>query len=250
MELGCHCKLHKTCVDCCRTLYYKNFKSRGQGKRRSFCKDCGSKRKENPNKRVYKPTLKEGSEIKVKAKRSNNRTISYKVSYEKAIQLVSEGMAEIIHECLIQKLYDRGTFRKMIFVRDNYKCVYCGKPGTTLDHIIPKKFGAVTSFSNCVCSCLRCNQIKSDVHLEDFLFFYEPFQEKSDITIEQYLSNAMNQLSEKIKEIEEGIKIYTVLVERNETTNLIKHVQDLERSLTDLKLQLLWQQKNRMVVGV
>ncbi|MCH6265078.1 HNH endonuclease [Neobacillus citreus] len=250
MEVGCYCKLYKTCVDCCRTLHYRNFKSRGKRKRRSFCKECGLKRKENLNKRVYRPTLKEGSEIKVKAKLSNKRTISYKVSYDKAIHLVAEGMAEIIHDNLIYKLYDRVTFRNMIFERDNYKCVYCAKPGTTIDHVIPYKFGGITSFSNCVCSCRRCNQIKSDIPLEDFLFYYEPFKEKSNITIEQYLSNAMNKLSEKIKEIEEVIKIYTVIIERNELNDLSKQIQNLERSLLNLKLQLIWQKKNRRVIGI
>jgi 5-methylcytosine-specific restriction endonuclease McrA len=54
--------------------------------------------------------------------------------------------------------------RRAVFKRDKYICMYCGhhlKTGNaTVDHIIPKVLGGVSSFINCVASCFRCNTKK------------------------------------------------------------------------------------------
>lgn len=56
--------------------------------------------------------------------------------------------------------------RKNIYVRDGYRCNYCGHrfrgDELTLDHIIPKAQGGVSSWHNLTAACKRCNQIKDD----------------------------------------------------------------------------------------
>jgi len=51
--------------------------------------------------------------------------------------------------------------RRNIFARDHNTCQYCGKRfGTSdlsLDHVIPRSQGGVSSWENTVCACLRCN---------------------------------------------------------------------------------------------
>lgn len=63
--------------------------------------------------------------------------------------------------------------RKALLVRDNHKCVYCGTPisinSLTLDHILPRSKGGETSWQNIVASCKKCNSLKGDMLLKDFL---------------------------------------------------------------------------------
>jgi len=39
----------------------------------------------------------------------------------------------------------------------NYKCIYCGKPSESLDHLHPMSKGGTSSTSNCVPCCLSRN---------------------------------------------------------------------------------------------
>ena len=49
----------------------------------------------------------------------------------------------------------RGVLR-----RDNFRCMYCGEEGNTLDHVLPLSQGGRSSWENCVCACFKCNQRK------------------------------------------------------------------------------------------
>lgn len=53
-----------------------------------------------------------------------------------------------------------------LFVRDGHLCAYCGhrfaKRELTVDHILPKSKGGVTSWENCISSCLACNGRKAN----------------------------------------------------------------------------------------
>lgn len=56
-------------------------------------------------------------------------------------------------------------FRKgAIYSRDNWSCQYCGvglcKSNATIDHVMPRAKGGITSWKNCVASCKNCNRIK------------------------------------------------------------------------------------------
>jgi len=57
--------------------------------------------------------------------------------------------------------------REGVKVRDGYRCVYCGKPGDTIDHVVPQSRGGATSWTNCVTACRRCNQRKADRSLAE-----------------------------------------------------------------------------------
>lgn len=67
--------------------------------------------------------------------------------------------------------------RKGILVRDNYTCVYCGKYGNTIDHIVPRSKGGKDSFENCVACCSKCNNKKTDKFLHEigWKLNYEPY---------------------------------------------------------------------------
>lgn len=56
--------------------------------------------------------------------------------------------------------------RRNIFRRDRYTCQYCGvQPGSdelTVDHVQPRSRGGVSSWENCVLSCMKCNTVKAD----------------------------------------------------------------------------------------
>jgi 5-methylcytosine-specific restriction endonuclease McrA len=51
--------------------------------------------------------------------------------------------------------------RRNIFARDNNQCQFCGKrfPTTelSLDHVVPRSQGGVSSWENIVCACIDCN---------------------------------------------------------------------------------------------
>jgi 5-methylcytosine-specific restriction endonuclease McrA len=52
--------------------------------------------------------------------------------------------------------------RKEIFRRDNYTCQYCGRQHNhlTIDHVIPRRLGGKTDWTNLVTACPRCNHLK------------------------------------------------------------------------------------------
>jgi 5-methylcytosine-specific restriction endonuclease McrA len=51
--------------------------------------------------------------------------------------------------------------RRNIFARDNNQCQYCGKKFPTselsLDHIVPRSQGGISTWENIVCACVACN---------------------------------------------------------------------------------------------
>jgi len=51
--------------------------------------------------------------------------------------------------------------RRNIYARDSNRCQYCGKRFATselsLDHVVPRSRGGVSSWANIVCCCVRCN---------------------------------------------------------------------------------------------
>ncbi len=56
--------------------------------------------------------------------------------------------------------------RRNIFKRDHSTCQYCGaQPGgeeLTIDHVLPRSQGGVSSWENCVLACMACNKRKAD----------------------------------------------------------------------------------------
>ncbi len=56
--------------------------------------------------------------------------------------------------------------RRNVFKRDRFTCQYCGRqPGNaelTIDHVMPRAQGGVSSWDNCVLACVDCNTRKAD----------------------------------------------------------------------------------------
>jgi 5-methylcytosine-specific restriction endonuclease McrA len=48
-------------------------------------------------------------------------------------------------------------------------CSYCGGPGGTIDHIVPRCQGGENFYENMTSACARCNGRKSDKPLLTFL---------------------------------------------------------------------------------
>jgi 5-methylcytosine-specific restriction endonuclease McrA len=61
--------------------------------------------------------------------------------------------------------------RRNIAVRDNSECQYCGKVlqthEYTLDHVVPRSKGGVSSWVNLVLACVRCNKKKAGETLKE-----------------------------------------------------------------------------------
>lgn len=59
-----------------------------------------------------------------------------------------------------------GNLRTKIFMRDRYRCQYCGHRGTladlSLDHILPRSRGGKTTPENLCVACRVCNSRKGD----------------------------------------------------------------------------------------
>ncbi len=75
---------------------------------------------------------------------------------------------EVIRLTRYEKLGERSVVfsRRNLFRRDRATCQYCGvQPGPaelTIDHVVPRSRGGLSSWTNCVLACVRCNTRKAD----------------------------------------------------------------------------------------
>lgn len=54
----------------------------------------------------------------------------------------------------------RIRFRQSIFKAWDWRCAYCGNTAESLDHILPKAKGGLTTANNLAPACLPCNRRK------------------------------------------------------------------------------------------
>lgn len=52
--------------------------------------------------------------------------------------------------------------RRGVLRRDAFRCAYCGRQASTIDHVLPRSRGGADSWENLVACCQRCNSTKSD----------------------------------------------------------------------------------------
>ncbi len=55
--------------------------------------------------------------------------------------------------------------RRAIFARDDHTCQYCGARSNvalTIDHVVPKDRGGSSDWTNLVCCCTKCNNLKGN----------------------------------------------------------------------------------------
>jgi hypothetical protein len=86
---------------------------------------------------------------------------------------VSWGVEKIKHPSIIKlknpvkrHYYNANFSRKALVKRDRSTCQYCARKLTasqvTVDHVLPRAQGGITSFTNCVVCCQICNNKKAD----------------------------------------------------------------------------------------
>ena len=57
----------------------------------------------------------------------------------------------------------RKITRRAVFARDDWTCQYCGERTTlTVDHVIPRSRGGLSTWDNIVAACAPCNRRKGD----------------------------------------------------------------------------------------
>jgi len=57
----------------------------------------------------------------------------------------------------------RKITRRAVFARDGWTCQYCGtRSSLTVDHVIPRSKGGLSTWDNIVASCAPCNRRKGD----------------------------------------------------------------------------------------
>jgi 5-methylcytosine-specific restriction endonuclease McrA len=49
------------------------------------------------------------------------------------------------------------ALRRAVFARMGRQCWWCGRPATTVDHVLAVVLGGATELANLVPSCARCN---------------------------------------------------------------------------------------------
>jgi 5-methylcytosine-specific restriction endonuclease McrA len=88
-------------------------------------------------------------------------------------EVVNFGRERIHHPAIlrlknhVKRNYFNSNFsRKALVKRDKSSCQYCGRKLSaaqiTIDHVLPKAKGGITSFMNCVVCCHVCNNKKAD----------------------------------------------------------------------------------------
>ena len=79
-------------------------------------------------------------------------------------------------EDLCPKLGDR-RWRQSLHSFSNKRCIYCGQPSESIDHVLPRSQGGLSVTENCVPACLSCNGDKSDAEAFQWYRkqrFYDP----------------------------------------------------------------------------
>jgi hypothetical protein len=89
----------------------------------------------------------------------------------------AEGFVHVPATIRLRKRIERKRFvpqfsKLVLFNRDAWTCQYCGvqlcgRAEATVDHVVPRCKGGVTSWTNCVTSCRPCNKKKGDRSLAD-----------------------------------------------------------------------------------
>ncbi len=68
-------------------------------------------------------------------------------------------------------------WRKSLHSFTDKRCIYCGRPSESIDHVHPRSRGGLTITENCVPACLACNGNKSNSEAFSWYrrqYFYDP----------------------------------------------------------------------------
>ena len=53
-------------------------------------------------------------------------------------------------------------WRREVHQLTGHRCLYCGAPSESIDHVFPRSRGGLSDDANCVPACLDCNGAKGD----------------------------------------------------------------------------------------
>lgn len=220
----------KVCSICGENLPITEFSKKEKNRWRSYCKKCnGIKNGMKRAKEIEIPKLDIGEEIEVRGKMANGHKYSSYVPYEKALQMVNEKVAFIVHERLIRKYFNREKFRNLIFKRYGHKCFYCGEFANTIDHVIPRSKGGISSFSNCVPACFKCNTVKRNLDLEDFLYYFGPLTITPNLSKVDSVRYDLMELTDKMANINVYLNMCLKKIELDEdVSNYLFELEELE----------------------
>ena len=89
-------------------------------------------------------------------------------SAQKAFQIPS---VIVLFRFIDQKFFTLPCTRKNILLRDENHCQYCAdlfrEAELTIDHVIPRSKGGLSTWNNVVAACKPCNQKKRDFLVEN-----------------------------------------------------------------------------------
>jgi hypothetical protein len=77
---------------------------------------------------------------------------------------------------LVQYIYTRWVYETTgrvpysktgVLRRDHFRCAYCNRAATTVDHVVPRARGGKSNWTNCVAACLDCNRRKDSLTLKE-----------------------------------------------------------------------------------
>ena len=102
----------------------------------------------------------------------------------------SKGTKVVFHICRKVSRYIPKKTRLMVYERDDYKCVYCGKDlyddficktsGITVDHFFPFIKGGMQEIDNLNTCCAKCNSVKRDKLFETIEDFKQYLKERNE----------------------------------------------------------------------
>lgn len=99
---------------------------------------------------------------------------------------------------LTPKLAKR-RFRESIYQAWNHSCAYCGKPATSLDHVIPRYKSGSSNRNNLVGCCQRCNCNKAS---SDMKTWYS----QQDFYTEERYNAIVSWTEQEVIDIYEGMQ--------------------------------------------
>ncbi|QMU78492.1 HNH endonuclease [Streptacidiphilus sp. PB12-B1b] len=75
--------------------------------------------------------------------------------------------------------------RRGVLVRDGHRCAYCGRRGTTIDHVQPRSRGGLDTWLNTVAACSGCNHRKADRTPDQagMALLFTPFEPTPEATL-------------------------------------------------------------------
>jgi len=64
----------------------------------------------------------------------------------------------------VPRTLQRKISRRALFARDGWRCMYCGTSSgrLTLDHVVPRSRGGLSTWDNVVTACIPCNTAKGN----------------------------------------------------------------------------------------